>query len=311
VISHNIIDNIPSYTGIDLHSARSVTIASNVTNECQVSVNLEHATSGAEIAGVSDVTIIGNSFGGITSSKSPGILIDAQSGAGEIAYAISITGNTFREHGLSVASLYEGANGGVIYVRDVDGLTISNNVFDTSYGRCISLDEGTRSCTIQGNTFVRLASENTTQTAIELISTSARAVIMGNQLHSSAGMLFESAAPLSTYGAWLGDNMVSNGATLSDTTSLARAKRVTILGSATFDPASLNDGQRSETDVTVNGAILNDFANASFGVDTQGIVLNAQVTAANTVTVTFHNETGGPIDLASSTLSVRVERDSA
>lgn len=79
----------------------------------------------------------------------------------------------------------------------------------------------------------------------------------------------------------------------------------------TYDPASLNDGQRAETDVTVTGAALGDFAEASFSLDTQGIILDAQVTATNTVTVTFHNETGGTIDLGSGTLRVQVEKPQA
>lgn len=76
--------------------------------------------------------------------------------------------------------------------------------------------------------------------------------------------------------------------------------------SATYDPASLNDGDGVTTTVTVTGAALGDFAEASFSLDLQGITTTAWVSAADTVSVRFQNETGGTIDLGSGTLRARV-----
>lgn len=81
-----------------------------------------------------------------------------------------------------------------------------------------------------------------------------------------------------------------------------------ISGSATYDPASLADGAGATTTVTVTGAALGDFAEASFSLDLQGILLTAWVSAANTVSVRFQNETGGVIDLASGTLRARIRK---
>ncbi|RVH21445.1 autotransporter outer membrane beta-barrel domain-containing protein [Sinorhizobium meliloti] len=77
-------------------------------------------------------------------------------------------------------------------------------------------------------------------------------------------------------------------------------------GTATYDPPSLVDGDGASTTVTVTGAALGDVALASFSLSTQGITVTAAVTAANTVTVRFQNETGGTIDLASGTLKAVV-----
>lgn len=77
------------------------------------------------------------------------------------------------------------------------------------------------------------------------------------------------------------------------------------VGSATYDPASLVDGAGATTTVTVTGAALGDFAQASFSLDLQGITLTAWVSAANTVSVRFQNETTGTIDLGSGTLRAR------
>jgi len=76
-------------------------------------------------------------------------------------------------------------------------------------------------------------------------------------------------------------------------------------GSATYDPANLVDAAGATTTVTCTGAILGDFAEASFSLDLQGITLTAWVSAANTVSVRFQNESGVGIDLASGTLRVR------
>lgn len=81
-----------------------------------------------------------------------------------------------------------------------------------------------------------------------------------------------------------------------------------VSGSATYDPANLVDGDGVTTTVTVTSAALGDFAQASFSLDLQGITLTAWVSAANTVSVRFQNETGGAIDLASGTLRAKVYR---
>ena len=80
----------------------------------------------------------------------------------------------------------------------------------------------------------------------------------------------------------------------------------TFTGSATYDPGSLVDGAGATTTVTVTNAALGDFAQISFSLDLQGIGLTCWVSAANTVSARFQNETTGTIDLASGTLRARV-----
>ena len=75
-----------------------------------------------------------------------------------------------------------------------------------------------------------------------------------------------------------------------------------LTGSATYDAASLIDAAGVTTTVTVTGAALGDFAMASLGVDAAGISVTAYVSAANTVSVRLQNESGGTLDLASTTL---------
>lgn len=77
------------------------------------------------------------------------------------------------------------------------------------------------------------------------------------------------------------------------------------VGSSTYDPPSLADGSGVTTTVTVAGAVLGEYAEAAFAVDTQGVSVSAWVSAADTVSVRFQNETGGVVDLASGTLNAR------
>ena len=83
------------------------------------------------------------------------------------------------------------------------------------------------------------------------------------------------------------------------------AKRV-LPGSATWDASSIADGDEEAKEVTVAGAAIGDHVEAELGVDIADLQLTADVTAEDTVTVTLSNSTGGAIDLASTTLSVRV-----
>lgn len=78
-------------------------------------------------------------------------------------------------------------------------------------------------------------------------------------------------------------------------------------GSATYDPASLNDGAGATTTVTVTGAALGDMVvGVSFSVDLAGVLLTAYVSATDTVSVRFQNESAGTVDLASGTIRVAV-----
>ncbi len=79
-----------------------------------------------------------------------------------------------------------------------------------------------------------------------------------------------------------------------------------LTGSATWDPGSIGDGNEESKEVTVTGAALGDFAIASFSLDVTDLVLDAQVTAADTVTCILANNTGGNIDLASGTIRAKV-----
>lgn len=88
------------------------------------------------------------------------------------------------------------------------------------------------------------------------------------------------------------------------------AQRVTGLipveGTATYDPPNLVDGAGAMTTVTVTGAALGDMAAASFSLTTSGITITAWVSAANTVSVRFQNESGGALDIGSGTLKAWV-----
>ena len=83
-------------------------------------------------------------------------------------------------------------------------------------------------------------------------------------------------------------------------------QRDSIFASATWDAGSIADGDEEAKEVTVTGAALGDHAIASLSVDVADLVLDAQVTAAGTVTCILANNTGGAIDLASGTVYVRV-----
>ena len=77
--------------------------------------------------------------------------------------------------------------------------------------------------------------------------------------------------------------------------------RIKVVASAAVNPASLIDAAGEDIDVTVTGAAVGDFVMFAPGVDMQGITMTAHVSAANTVTIRLQNESGGTLDIASST----------
>lgn len=78
--------------------------------------------------------------------------------------------------------------------------------------------------------------------------------------------------------------------------------------STTYNPNSLADGAGETTTITVTGAALGDLVLASFSVALSDVLMTAWVSAADTVSVRFQNESGGVRDLSAGTLRVRVIR---
>jgi hypothetical protein len=80
---------------------------------------------------------------------------------------------------------------------------------------------------------------------------------------------------------------------------------------ATVDVANLADAAGASQTFTVTGVALGDMViGRSLSVSTAGISVTADVTAADTVTVRFQNESGGAVDLASATMKLLVGRPS-
>ena len=79
-------------------------------------------------------------------------------------------------------------------------------------------------------------------------------------------------------------------------------------GVITYNPSNIATGSQETTTITVSGASLGDYATASFGNLLYGLSLSAEVTAANTVTVHFINNTGADVNTISGTLRVIVNK---
>ena len=80
-----------------------------------------------------------------------------------------------------------------------------------------------------------------------------------------------------------------------------------LTGTVTWDPANIVDGGQESKNVIVTGASLGDVVAIGFSTSVPGgMSLSAAISAANTVTATLVNHTGGPLDLASGTLRATV-----
>lgn len=82
-----------------------------------------------------------------------------------------------------------------------------------------------------------------------------------------------------------------------------------LTGTATVDWPSVADGAMASQTVTVTGCAIGDIAEATMSVAIPaGVQITANVTAANTVTVTLVNRSGAAVDLASGTLTANTRK---
>jgi len=99
----------------------------------------------------------------------------------------------------------------------------------------------------------------------------------------------------------IGENLTAAGKAM-----LLYPKDGDLYGSDTWDAASIADGDEEAKNIAVTGAEVGDFVIASMGVDVVDLTLTGDVTAPNVVTAVLANNTGGAVDLASTTVRVRV-----
>jgi hypothetical protein len=104
----------------------------------------------------------------------------------------------------------------------------------------------------------------------------------------------------------VGKMVVSEGLAYGTAASSINIFTAAYVGSVTWDPGSIADGNEEAQDVTVTGAALGDFVLVSHTSDLADTILSGSVTAANTVTAVIANNTGGAIDVLTGTLTAIV-----
>ena len=187
---------------------------------------------------------------------------------------------------------------------------VGNSVVDVSsisinISNCLNAVVSANKCDIASNTGLFINSTGTNITGntitactvrgIDLRATGSSSVISGNYITTSG------VGALCSHSVSWGSNSIT-----ANTTNYSGSYAPWT--SATFNPSNLADGAGETTTVTATGAALGDFASATFSLDLQGITLTAWVSAADTVSVRFQNETGGALDLGSGTLRVKVTK---
>lgn len=81
-----------------------------------------------------------------------------------------------------------------------------------------------------------------------------------------------------------------------------------IYTSTTWDPPSIASGGQSTLNIPVPGSSAGDFALVSFSNPLQGLQLTAYYIGSETFQVLLRNGTGGPVDLLSGTIRLKVEK---
>lgn len=337
-ISNNVIHSIINYVAIDLHSGNNITIIGNTIQACQMGVNLEHATDGANLATCDNITITGNNIYG-DFGNSPGfawfsaaIYIDAQSGAGEIANNVSITGNSFHNHGADTSSPFSGANSGVIYLKAVRGVNITGNTFQTPRGRCVSIDDDATNVTISGNSVDNLAANDGIQVAFDLTDSTGQGAINNNTIYATSGYAVGSVAINTGKGIKVGaDNLLTGGIEMADSNTVSRIRgggflmaarvMVTWNASGAVRYSGFENINYSNSDITVTKNGTGDFTVAwpsgifynavvaavfSGGDPASSAVYNSQVTSSNATQAVCktYDSAGAAIDCAENYLLV-------
>ena len=302
----NRIRGVAVWEGLDTHGATYYTIDNNVVSGCKVGIqvgpdsfgNVPHFTT------ISHNTI---TAGGLTTTQLRGISIGGDGSTN--VRGIVCNGNTIDTMG--------GADGssqllGAILVQYTLGSVCSGNTIYNAEQNGIIYDGGGNTGIVCTNNAIHGVALRTGNASGIRFNTATTGVCTGNYIDATDNypLYFNVACPslrLDDTNVLVTDGTApASGSTIVGVTSAGRG--TVFRGTATFNPANLADGAGETTTVTVTGAVLGDFSTVSFSNDLQGISVTSWVSASNTVSVRFQNESGGALDIASGTLTALVTR---
>ena len=307
------------------HVIKDVLIQGNTFDNIGGNVGVISMEINAVVPLPTNIKILNNIFrGAVTSTGHAEIDINVFRivTAADVDQAIEIAGNYFLNgsithrffsgKGLSVHdNVWEGtqnggilaASGGTNYWRDVN---FTKNKFircaTTTSNDCLTVFS-VDYLTLSQNLFSDCGDGNANACAIDFnAGTSSYIKLLNNEILAVTGKTTVGIQKEAAH-TFTPSTNVFRGNALHGLSNFFQGK----FGIASYDPPSLADGAGTTTTVTCNGAVLGDYVNVSFSLNLQGITVTGYVSAADTVSVRFQNETGGVIDLGSGTLSVLTE----
>jgi hypothetical protein len=300
IISGNLVSNIALWEGIDTHGGTYGIVEGNVVSGCKIGIQC-----GADSFGnVPHFTVVrGNtvSRGALTTTQLRGISVGGDSSTN--AKGMIVSDNTVEGMG--------GADGSsqllaALLVQYTDGAKIDNNSLFDCEQNGIMVDVGAVAISVTNNT-VRGVTNRTGNSAALRFNVASTGVCTGNYLDSGTtyALYMNAACP----SLRMDDTNVFVSSASPPVVNPANCgSGYTMSGTAVVDPGNLVDGDGTTANVTVTGAALGDIATASFSLDLQGITATAYIASANAARVRLQNETGGAIDLAQGTVTVKVVR---
>lgn len=249
----------------------------------------------------------------------------------QVANSILMTDNIITEN---VVYEIDATLGGNVFLGSMKNSIITNNYFDLTNksGVFVELTSATASGTgknqfanntVRTNASYALIIDGTPDNIVEgnildnSASSSNFATIRCNGAAAVRNAVFDNYVAKGTGGSIFDEassatnNTFANFMSLEGGTVYVRNANGGRSNFAAYDPPSIAAGGVATTTVTVTGAALGDYAEASFSLALGGLIIFAAVSAANTVTVTFYNPTVAPIDLGSGVLRARFTPASA
>lgn len=221
--------------------------------------------------------------------------INIQGDVGTTQDSICITSN----------SVMDGSVGG-IYVEELNGASIVGNSMFNNSGTGLSIVNSTK-VVVTANTV--LTPSTVTAPGIQLTGSN-NSVVTSNVIGSVTGTVTDIGLFLtnSSSSVVTGNNAITGFSQRLSLGSGAGHVGPTSSASVTFNPPSILNGASSSTTVTSTGAGVGDAVSVAFSTALAGITLSAWVSSTDTVTISFRNDTGATVDLASGTLRVSTER---
>lgn len=297
---NNLIQNVPSWEGLDTHGGQRITFSGNTIISCALGINVGPVPS-INLA-PADIVITNNIIHAGSTGANAYRGIGSGGTATSRAARIVCSGNVLSDFGRTFGS--NTLDDGAVMFQHTDALIISGNIIGNSRSNAICMAADNQNFLVNDNVVRYLLGLVSSSAGVNIRSSAQTGRVADNYIDATAQHALSIAAGSDVM---FGQNkLISSGTKING--AINGGEGLELTGSVVTDRPSIAALASNSFTFTVTGAEVGDECQITTSSALGLLMIDGRVTAANTVTCLLFNPTGASYDPPSTTYTAVVRK---